>query len=80
MVDFAKGGFNAGIWGGGGIHSLIPKSFAQIGFINASKNDYRLPPSSPYKGKASDGTDPGMDMGLLMAALAGESKPGAGER
>jgi hypothetical protein len=80
VVDFARAGFDVGIWGGRGIHSLIPKSFAQIGFVDASKDDYRLATSSPYKGKASDGADPGVDMGALTAALSGAARPGVGER
>ncbi len=78
-VDFVQGGFDTRTWGGSGILSLVPRSFAQIGFVDASKDNYRLAPSSPYKGKASDGSDPGVDMGALVAALAGVTKPSAGE-
>lgn len=33
--------------------------------------DYKLAADSPYKGKATDGTDPGCDMDALLAAQAG---------
>jgi hypothetical protein len=80
VVDFARGGFDAGIWGGSGIHPLVPKSFGQIGFVDTTKDDYRLASSSPYKGKASDRSDPGVDMSALLTALSGTSKPNADER
>jgi hypothetical protein len=44
---------------------------ATVKFINAGANNYRLASDSPYKGKASDGKDPGVDMDQLLAALGG---------
>ena len=54
-------------------------SMAEAGFVNAggplytsfTPGNYRLASSSPYKGKASDGSDPGVDHDRLNAALAG---------
>ena len=53
-------------------------SDAAVGFVNVSAADtggdyhgYALAPTSPYKGRASDGTDPGVNLGLLDAALSG---------
>jgi hypothetical protein len=80
IVDFVKGGFDTHAWGRSGILSLVPKSFAQIGFVDSSKDNYRLAPSSPYKGKASDGGDPGIDMSALLAALERVSNLSEGER
>ena len=80
VVDFLKEGFDSRVWGVGGILPLVPNAFSQIGFVGASKDNYRLALSSPYKGKASDGSDPGVDMGALMTALARVSKPNSGER
>jgi hypothetical protein len=39
-----------------------------VGFTDLTNNSYRLAPDSPFKGKASDGTDPGVDMDALLAA------------
>jgi hypothetical protein len=44
-----------------------------IGFMDLAKNDYRLAATSPFKGKASDGTDPGVDMDALLAAQGSSS-------
>jgi len=55
----------------GGALGPIPASFSQVGFVNPAANDYRLGATSPYKGKASDGKDPGVDMGKLLGALGG---------
>ena len=38
-----------------------PDSEADIGYVNLAAGDYRLSPTSPYKGAASDGTDIGVD-------------------
>ncbi len=46
-------------------------SASEIGFMDAGNGNYALSPSSPYKGKATDGTDPGVDMVKLLAALGG---------
>ncbi len=43
----------------------FPADQSAIGYVNLGNGmggDYTLAPSSPYKGKASDGTDPGADM------------------
>jgi Putative Ig domain len=48
-------------------------SATDVGFVNWSNGiggDYRLSASSTYKGKASDGTDPGADLDALDAATA----------
>lgn len=60
---------NADSWGVGGILTPIPASFSQVGFINPAGNDYRLSSSSPYKGRGSGGSDPGVDWISLVAAL-----------
>jgi hypothetical protein len=41
----------------------------QVGFEDIAHSNYRLAQTSPYKGKASDGKDPGMDMDNLMSAI-----------
>ena len=44
-----------------------------MGFVSAT--DFRLAPTSRYKGKASDGRDPGADVDAVMAAIAGVVLP-----
>jgi hypothetical protein len=41
----------------------------KVGFEDIAHSNYRLAQTSPYKGKASDGKDPGMDMDNLMSAI-----------
>ena len=63
--------------GVGGLSSLypagnfFPSSDAAVGWVDPASDNYGLSASSPYKGKASDGTDPGVDMNGLLAALGG---------
>jgi hypothetical protein len=40
-------------------------------FVNPAAGDFRLKPGSVYRGTASDGKDPSVDMDALQAALAG---------
>ena len=60
--------------------NFYPKKLDGIGLVggdhaayatNAALNDLGLLPSSPYKGKAGDGRDPGADISLLSSAIAG---------
>ena len=43
-------------------------------------NDYRLSTTSPFKGKGTDGKDPGADMTSLLAAQAGSVSLPAGKK
>lgn len=53
-----------------GANGNFPNSFcADASFTLTS--DYRLPANSPYKGRGSDGKDPGVDMDVLLAAIGG---------
>ncbi len=63
------------VWGLGGILNPIVPDFAAVGFTDAASGDYRLLPSSLFKGMASDGADPGVDMDVLLAALGGDIVP-----
>jgi len=46
---------------------------SKVSFANLANGDYRLATSSPFKGKASDGTDPGVDLDALLAAQGASS-------
>lgn len=52
-------------------NNFCPTSISQVGFANPLGGDYSLLTSSPYHNKASDGTDPGVNMGLLNQEMSG---------
>jgi hypothetical protein len=55
--------------------NFFPSSLAAVGFVDLANDNYRLNSSSPFKGKASDGTDVGVNFAALDAALAGSTAP-----
>jgi hypothetical protein len=53
---------------------MFPATIGDVGFVNfndGNGGDYHLLPNNPYKGKASDGSDPGADIDALNAAIQG---------
>jgi len=55
-------------------NNYFPNTIPDVGFVNYNNGNggnYALLPSSPYKGKGSDGKDLGADIAGLNAALAG---------
>lgn len=52
-----------------------PATAAAVGFANVATEDFHLLPTSPHKGKATDGRDPGADVDVVMAATAGVRVP-----
>lgn len=60
----------------GALDSQLPNNFialaqSNVGWVNPAAGNYRLAASSPYKGRASGATDPGVDMDQLLASLGG---------
>jgi hypothetical protein len=53
--------------------NYYPASIAAIGFVDIANGNYRLASQSQLRGKGSNGSDPGVDMDRLIAALAGSS-------
>jgi hypothetical protein len=51
--------------------NYFPVSLNVVGFVDLSNGDYRLAPTSPYKGAGTGGTDPGCNIDELYAALNG---------
>jgi hypothetical protein len=54
--------------------NFFPATVGDVGFVNYNNGgggDYHLRSGSPYKRKASDGTDPGADIDAVIAALQG---------
>jgi hypothetical protein len=58
-------------WPGG---NNFGADWSSVGFVNYNSGDggdYRLSADSPYKGKATDGTDPGADLDTVTRMVAG---------
>ena len=47
----------------------------EVGFVDAESGDYHLGPSSPYRGKATDGADVGVRFDAQDAAAACRTAP-----
>ena len=52
--------------------------FNNVQFVDAASGNYGLARTSPYKGKATDGKDPGVDMNALMSAIGDGNIAGVG--
>ncbi len=50
--------------------NFYPSNIAAVGFVDQPGENYRLAVGSPYKGLATDGTDPGADIDAIEAATA----------
>jgi hypothetical protein len=48
--------------------NAFPADLGSVGFVDAANGDYHLASSSPYKGQATDGSDPGANIDAVMAA------------
>lgn len=55
--------------------NFFPNTVGDVGFVGVSGLLWYLAPTSPYKGRATGGTDPGVDMNALLAALNGAGAP-----
>ena len=55
--------------------NFYPASMAAVGFVNIAAEDFRLVSTSAYKGKATDGRDPGADIDAVNAAISGVRVP-----
>jgi len=50
--------------------NFFPASLAQVGFVDLAQGNYRLAPTSAYKGAGTDGKDVGADFDELSAPAA----------
>lgn len=60
------------------VTNFFPAAHADVGFValgSREVNGWALQPTSPYKGKATDGKDIGVDIAQLQTALSGASSP-----
>jgi hypothetical protein len=58
-------------WPSGNFFPATANDIKFVDYNNGNGGNYQLQATSPYKGKASDGTDPGADIVSLNAALQG---------
>lgn len=52
-------------------HNQIIGNTLAIGFVDYARGNYRLSDKSPYKGRGTNGKDPGVDFNALEGALSG---------
>jgi hypothetical protein len=50
--------------------NFFPDTIDDVGFVNPTGDDYRLAPSSPYKGRGTDGTDLGANISTISSITA----------
>jgi len=62
---------SASIWPEGNYMVGDQKAIGYVNLNNGLDGDYHLAPSSKFKGKGTDGKDPGADMDAVLAAVAG---------
>jgi hypothetical protein len=55
--------------------NYFPATTNDVGFNNPAGGDYSLSAASAYRGKATDGTDPGVDLTALRSAISGVVQP-----
>jgi hypothetical protein len=59
--------------------NYFPADLNAVGFVDLAGGNYRLAPSSPYRGKCADGKNPGADIDLVSQnagmALTGTARP-----
>src|SRR5207249_4565038 len=47
-----------------------PSTWQDVGFVNFAGGDYHLGATSPYKGKGTNGSDPGANIDALVSAAS----------
>jgi hypothetical protein len=56
--------------------NLFTHSFDTVGFVASGRGNWRLAATSRYRGKATDGNDPGVNVDAVLAAGAEKAKSG----
>ncbi len=81
-LDYYSPGYsfykNVLVGGNGSVYppnNFFPASVAQVGFLDAANDDYRLSDASPYKNAGLDGKDLGADIAGVLAATAAATNP-----
>jgi hypothetical protein len=52
------------------VGNFFVRSYHDVGFVDYARGDWRLSQQSKFKGKATDGLDPGVDFAALAKAVA----------
>ena len=73
LGNVLSNGFNPALYPAAG--NYFPATTSDVGFNNPTGGDYSLSAASAYRGKATDGTDPGVDLAALRAAISGVVQP-----
>lgn len=55
------------------VGNFFPNTIAELQFQDPANGNWRLSASSPFKGQGTGGTDPGVDLEALQAALGGST-------
>jgi hypothetical protein len=83
-LDYYSPGYafykNVLVSGNGSVYppnNFFPATVAQVGFVDAANDDYRLADTSPYKNAGVDGKDLGADIAAVLAATAQVTNPPA---
>jgi hypothetical protein len=48
--------------------NYVVRSYSEVGFIDVARGNWQLGPRSPFRGKGSDGKDPGIDYAAFNAS------------
>lgn len=64
-------GRDSSLYGTYAATNQFPETDAALAYTDQDAGDYSLSGASPYKGDATDATDPGADWAALLAATAG---------
>ena len=58
--------------------NFFTSSYDRLGFVDYANGDWRLAPKSEYRGRGTDGKDPGVDFDALKTSGAENAKSGRG--
>jgi Putative Ig domain len=70
VIAAAPSGYPPSSWPAGNFFPATDSAIQFVNYNNGNGGDYQLSQSSPYKGTASDGKDPGADIVAVQAAIA----------
>ena len=76
IADNAGAGANERLESKYSTGNFFPLSFDRVGFVDYQNGDWRLSPTSRYRGKATDHSDPGVNFEALLAAGAEKARGG----
>jgi hypothetical protein len=69
------GGLESSAWNNVYPGNFFPNSMGEVGFVDATNGNFSLNAGSPFRNAATDGTDVGVNMDALNAALGGTAPP-----